>query len=76
VIDTLARHAPSRDLMQLAMYERYQTLERRLVALPPLQQQPGDLCRFFADAVILGRFDPVSGLAPGFPLLQTGGILR
>ena len=62
--------------MQLAMDERNQALESRLVALPPLQQQPGDLRCLFVDAVILGGFGPVSGLPLGFPLLQTGGILR
>jgi hypothetical protein len=61
--------------MQLAMYERNQALEGRLVALPPLQQKPGDLCRLVVDAVILGGFGPISGLPSGFALLQTGGIL-
>ena len=39
----LARHAATRDLVELLMDERNQPLEGSLVALSPFKEQPGDL---------------------------------
>ena len=51
VPDALARHAASRDPVELVMDERNQALEGALVALPPFEQEPGDLC------VVLNNLD-------------------
>jgi hypothetical protein len=43
VIRTLARDVALGNAMELSVYERDQPLESALVALPPFQEQPGDL---------------------------------
>ncbi|HEY0283980.1 MAG TPA: hypothetical protein VGC23_01225, partial [Vicinamibacterales bacterium] len=40
-----AGHAPARDTAQLGVDDRNQPIERRLVALSPLQQERRDLVR-------------------------------
>jgi hypothetical protein len=37
------RHMPPRDLVELSMHERNQPFEGALVALPPSEQQSGDV---------------------------------
>lgn len=52
----LAGHAAPRDLMEFLMDERDQPREGFLVALPPGQQQSGDVRGFLRNAFILGLF--------------------
>jgi hypothetical protein len=54
---TLARHAGSRDAMELVVDERNQLLEGALVALSPSEQQSGDLRVVGSNPCILGPFN-------------------
>jgi hypothetical protein len=42
VAPALAGHTPPRDLVELAVYQRNQSLEGRLIALPPFEKEPSD----------------------------------
>ena len=53
---TLSCHAASRDLVELPVDERNQSVEGGLVALPPFQKQPGDLRGVVRNAAILSPF--------------------
>ena len=52
----LARHAAPRDLVQLPVDERNQSLEGGLVAFAPLQQQVGNRRGMVGNAPILAAF--------------------
>ena len=65
----LAGHAAPRDLVQLAMDERNQALEGTLVALPPLEQQPGDVRGMVSNAPILAALARARSRVP-FPRLR------
>jgi len=56
VTDALGGHAALRDVVELLMDERNQLLEGRLVALPPSEEKPGDLCGRFSNGAILAPF--------------------
>ena len=45
VTGALPRHATPRNPTQLVVHKRHELVERRLIALAPCQQQPGDLDR-------------------------------
>jgi hypothetical protein len=54
---TLSCHAPSRDLVQLPLYERNQPVEGGLVALTPSSQQSGRLRGVVRNVAILSLFE-------------------
>ena len=56
VTGALAGHAAARDLVELPVDERDQPLEGRLVAVPPLVEQPGDRLGDGSVSVILTPF--------------------
>jgi hypothetical protein len=56
VIRTLVPDVPLRDSMELCVNERNQPLQGVVVALPPFQKQPGDLCGMVWNAISLGHF--------------------
>jgi hypothetical protein len=50
VAPPLAGHAPPRDLMEFPLNQRNQSLEGRLVAMPPFEKKLGDPRRAFRNA--------------------------
>lgn len=54
VSHAFARHAASRDLAQFLMHQRDQLLAGRLVAPPPLEEEPGDAGGVVSSPQILG----------------------
>ena len=50
VAPALPGHASPRDLMEFPLNQRNQSLEGRLVALPPFEKEPGDPRRAFRNA--------------------------
>jgi len=63
VPDALSGHAPSGDLVKLALYERNQSVEGGLVALTPSEQQSGGLGRMVGNVAILSLFRGMHRLA-------------
>src|SRR5436190_22780541 len=55
-----SRHTASRDPVQLLVDERDQSLEGALVALSPLEEQPGDLRVVIRNSAILGPSPAIS----------------
>jgi hypothetical protein len=76
VSDALPRHAAPRDSVELLMDERNQSLESALVALTPLEEQPGNLRRVFSDSAILGCFGPRSTVCHRSTLLASAPAQR
>ena len=66
---TLSRHAAPRDLVELPVDERNQSLEGGLVALSPFQKQSGDLRGVVSNSAILGPFRRVQLFVP-FPVVE------
>ena len=72
VARALARHAAARDPVQLPVDERNQSLEGTLVALPPLEQQPGDVRGMVGNAPIVVPFLPRSRFRHSLTLYRQG----
>jgi hypothetical protein len=58
VIRALSRHAALRDLVEFAMDDWNQSLERALVAPPPLEKELGDFRGILRNFAILVFFPP------------------